>query len=73
MPGCHAILREGDSFEVTYAASRLRLPDDRTVARVTFEVPTFDQTDPAGMNDAFEMAVVDARRQSIGPHVRAGA
>ena len=57
--GDHVVMREGDSFLVTLQQTFV-IPSTPSELTVHYENLTFDTTDPASINDAFEMALVDA-------------
>lgn len=59
-----AVLREGDSFNVTLSR-RLTVPPAPSTLVFRFEDLAFDTTDPAFINDAFEAALVDAEGRSL--------
>lgn len=56
---CQANLHEGDSFVVEMQRS-ITIPNQATLD-LSFEALTFDLSDPASINDAFEVALVDSR------------
>ena len=56
---CEAVLREGDSFQVTLERT-FTIPPNAGLLAITYEAPTFDTSATRLMRDAFEAALVDA-------------
>ena len=66
--GEYLVLREGNSF-ITLMERDFTIPADTTI--LTFDYAgTFDTSDPAFINDAFEVAFVDAAGKSLVPTIR---
>jgi hypothetical protein len=66
-----ATLREGNSFDVTLARS-IVVPANPGVLTFRFENLAFDPADPAFINDAFEVALLDAEGRSLVHTIAAG-
>lgn len=56
---CSAVLREGDSFTVALARTFVVTANAKALD-LAFDSPQFDLTDPSFVNDAFEVALLDA-------------
>ncbi|MFN0052048.1 MAG: putative Ig domain-containing protein [Planctomycetales bacterium] len=69
--GANVILREGDSFSATLSGD-LVVPSVPSTLSFSFSNRNFDTTDPAGINDAFEAALLDANGNTLVHGIAAG-
>lgn len=60
----NAVLREGDSFQVSMRKSFV-VPENAGSITFTFEELSFDTTDPDSINDAFEVALFGSDGRSL--------
>lgn len=70
LDGTDLMLREGDSFLVGLEREII-IPDDPTILTFRYIVD-FDTTTPDAVNDAFEVALVDAAGNTLTPTIRYG-
>ncbi|MCI0463081.1 MAG: hypothetical protein L0Z62_39545, partial [Gemmataceae bacterium] len=66
LEGDDAVLREGDSFLVTFRRT-FTVPDPATTLAFTYSDLSFDTTDPAAIRDAFEVALIDPDGHPLVP------
>lgn len=68
---CQVTLAEGDSFRVGFETT-LTVPSQTSTLSISFAGLTFDTPDPLAIQDAFEVALVDASGRSLVPTVGPG-
>ncbi|MBI3467961.1 MAG: tandem-95 repeat protein [Planctomycetes bacterium] len=68
---CRAVMREGNSFVVTLART-FTVPEQPGSLSFTYDQLSFDTTDPALINDAFEVALLDEDGNPLVPTFTTG-
>lgn len=66
------VLREGTAFE-TIAQETVTIPSDPAVLVFTYDPLSFDSSDPEGINDALEVALVDLLGNGLTHTIQAGS